>query len=61
MIAVIYSLEQTISLLLATKQHAIESQPFSTCQWRCFHIVGTLYDRYINLIKLSISATVFKW
>ena len=53
-------MEQGIGLVAGTKQQTIEAHPFSTCQWRRLHILGTLYQWDSYLLCLTIAATILK-
>ena len=59
-IAAIDNGKKTISLLLATKEHTIESQPLGTGQRRGFHILSTLDDGDADLLQTPIATTVLE-
>ena len=52
--------KQAVGTRFATKEHAIEAHPLSTCQRGGFHILRTLDERDVDVLQLTIPTTILE-
>ena len=60
LIAAVNHGKQAVGTLLTPEEHSVETHPLGTSQGCCLHILGTLYQRDVDILHLAIASAVLE-